>query len=59
MAGAVAGAALVEAGDLGVETGRGLRGDYSPDATDAIARRRASTLLALSRLRASAAGEPR
>ena len=50
--------ALVEAGDLGVETGRGLRGEYSPDATDAIARRRASTLLALSRLRASAAGEP-
>ena len=51
--------ALVEAGDLGVETGRGLRGGYTPDDAAAIARRRATTLLALTRLRAaSAAGEP-
>jgi 3-hydroxyacyl-CoA dehydrogenase len=47
--------ALVEAGDLGVETGRGLRGSYSPDAAAAIARRRATTLLALTRLRAASA----
>jgi 3-hydroxybutyryl-CoA dehydrogenase len=51
--------ALVDAGDLGVEAGRGLRGSYSPDAAAAIARRRATTLLALARLRAaSAPGEP-
>jgi len=50
--------ALVKAGDLGVETGRGLRGSYSREDAAEIARRRATTLLALTRLRAaSAAGE--
>jgi 3-hydroxybutyryl-CoA dehydrogenase len=50
-------AALVAAGDLGVETGRGLRGAYSPDEVTEIARRRAATLLALARLRAGSAPE--
>jgi len=47
--------AFVEAGDLGVETGRGLRGSYSPDDAAALTRRRATTLLALARLRAGSA----
>jgi len=46
---------FVEAGDLGVETGRGLRGGYSPDDAAALTHRRAATLLALTGLRAGSA----